>query len=159
MYAIAREGIKEYGERSHKGLTLTCCHLGNLTLMQHDTTEHLYIIMYHFPFEVVATSCPMVVIDGIVAINRYKVILGVSSEFTVEISSSYYSLLIFRKTTRCILYNRKSNRHNLVKCLLIDFQDFLLKLVNGIEYALALINRSLLNLGLQLGNLCLLLVG
>ena len=159
VYAIACKGVEEYRECSHKGLTFTCCHLGNLTLMQNDTTENLYIIMHHFPLEVVATSCPMVVIDGIVAIDCYKVVLWVGSKLAVEISSRNDCFLILGKAACRILYNSKGYRHNLVECLLVDFQNFLLKLVDSIEYAFALINRSLLNLCLQLCNLSFLLVG
>ena len=71
---ITCEGIKEYWEGSNKGFTFTSSHLGNLTLMKNCTTEYLYVIVNHFPFKVVATRCPVVMVDSLVTINSDKVL-------------------------------------------------------------------------------------
>ena len=49
MYTIACEGIEEHGKGSHEGLTFTSSHLGNLSLMEYNTTEELHIIVNHLP--------------------------------------------------------------------------------------------------------------
>ena len=40
---------------TYKGLTLTGSHLGNLTLMENNTTEELYIVVNHFPLHIITT--------------------------------------------------------------------------------------------------------
>ena len=118
MYAVTCQGIEEHRACSHQCLTLTCRHLGNLTLMQHRATEELYVIMYHLPLQVIATSCPMVVVYSLVTVYSNKVILRVSRQLTVKIRSSNNCLLILSKTSCCILHDRECYRINLIQCLL-----------------------------------------
>ena len=158
MYAVACEGVKEYGECCHEGLTLTRCHLGNLALVKNNTTKDLNIIVYHFPLEVVAACCPVVVVYGLVAVDGDEVVFGILCKLTVEVGGGNHCLLVFSETTGCVLYDAESHRHDFVESLLVQVEHFLLQLVDGVEDRLALINRSLLNLSLQLGNLSLLLV-
>ena len=133
MYAVACEGVKEYGECCHEGLTLTCCHLGNLALMENSTTEDLNVIVYHLPLEVVASCCPVVVVNGLVAVDGDEVVLGVLSELAVEVGGSNYCLLVLCETTGCVLYDAESHRHDFVESLLVQVEHFLLQLVDGIE--------------------------
>ncbi len=119
MHSVARQGIKENGERRHQGFTLTCCHLGYLALMKHNATENLHVIMYHLPLLVIASRCPMIVVDSLIAINGDEVFGGISSQLAVEICCRDNGFLIFRKTTCGVLDNTKGHRHHFIKCLLI----------------------------------------
>ena len=69
MHTVSCQRIEEYRQGSDEGLTLTSSHLGNLTLMQYNTTEELYVIVYHLPFKVVTTCCPVVVVYCLVTVN------------------------------------------------------------------------------------------
>ena len=93
MNTIAGEGVEEYGEGCHEGLTFTCCHLGDFTLMKHDTTKELYVIVNHVPRHLIAASHPVVVPNGLVAINIHKVVLD--GEVAVEICGSHDDVTIF----------------------------------------------------------------
>ena len=84
MYAVACEGVKEYWERSHQGLTFTSGHLSNLTLVEHHATYELHIIVGHIPLNHVAACHPLVLVNGVVAVNCHKVKLG--GQMTVKIS-------------------------------------------------------------------------
>ena len=105
MYTIASQGVKEDGQGSDERLTFTRSHLGNLTLMEHGTTEELYIIVYHLPFQVVATSGPVVMIDSLVAIDGDEVLAWVACQFTVEVGSRDDGLFVLGKTTGSLLHD------------------------------------------------------
>ena len=157
--AVAGKSVEEYRECRHESLTLTGSHLRNLALVQYDTAEELYVVVNHFPLQVVAACCPVVVIDSLVAVDGYEVVLRVGSELAVEVGSCYYGLLVLCEAACCVLNDAESYRHHFVECLLVDFEHFLLQLVDSVEDAFALVDRCVLNLSLELGNLGLLLVG
>ena len=71
---IACEGVQEDRSSTYKGFTLTGSHLGNLTLMENNTTKELYIIVDHFPLHIITTGSPVVVIDSLVAIDGNEVV-------------------------------------------------------------------------------------
>ena len=153
MNAIAGQRIQEHGERSHEGLTLTGSHLGNLTLVQHGTTEELYVIVYHLPLEVIATGCPVVVINRLVTINRDEVVLGVASQLTVKISGSHHSLLVLGKTACSILDDAEGSGQHLVERHLIVVERLFLQLVYLVEDGLTLVDGRVLDGSLQLSDL------
>ena len=146
---VACKCVEEYRTCSYQCLTLTCCHLGNLTLMKHDTTEELHVIMDHLPLEVIASCCPMVVIDSLVAVNGNKVLAWVCCKFAVEICCCYDCFLVLSETTCCILYNAEYYWENFVQSHFVFFEYFLVEFVNLCKDAFALIDWSLLNLCLQ----------
>ncbi len=78
MDAVTCQGIQEHGEGSHEGLTFTCCHLGDLSLMEYLTTEELHVVVDHLPFQVVATGSPVVVIDGFVSVDGDEILGRIS---------------------------------------------------------------------------------
>ena len=159
VYTIACEGIEEHGEGSHKGLTFTSSHLGNLSLMEHETTKQLHVVMDHLPFQVVTTCCPVVMIDGFVAIDGDEVLTGIGSQLTVEVGSRDDGLLVLCEATGSLLDDGKHFVHHFVESLLVDVQHFLLYLVNLCEDVCTLIDRGVLDGGLQFGNFVFLLCG
>ena len=153
MYAVACECVEEHGQGGYKGLTLTCRHLGNLTLMEGNTAKHLHVVMYHLPLQVVAACCPMVMVDGVVAIDCDEVVLRIGSQLTVEVSGSNHGLLVLCESTCGVFHYAESHRHNVVERLLVNFESLFLQFVNLVEDAFALVDRRVFNLCLQFGNL------
>ena len=148
MYAVAGEGVKEYGECGDKGLTLASGHLGNLALVEHGTTEELDIIVHHVPQHVVAAGYPVVGVDGLVVLDAHKV-LG-RGKLTVEVGGGHHHLLVLREATGGLLHDAESHGEHLVKSLLVYLQYFLLYLVHLVEDGLALVDRCFLYLRLEL---------
>ncbi len=107
MDTITRQSIQEHRQRSNQCLTFTSGHLSNLTLMQYGTAKQLYVIVYHFPFQVVATGCPVVVVDGLVTIDGDEVLARVCCQLTVKISGRDDGLLIFSKPAGGLLDDGK----------------------------------------------------
>ena len=158
MNAVAGESVEEYRKCRHESLTLTGSHLRNLALMQYGTAEELYVVVNHFPLQVVAACCPVVVIDSLVTVNGDEVVLRVGSQLAVEVGGCNHSLLVLCEAACCVLNDTESYRHHLIECLLVDFEHFLLQFVDSVEDALALVDRSVFDLCFELGNLCFLLV-
>ena len=154
MYTIAREGVEEHRQSGDERLTLTSSHLGNLSLVKYDTTEELYVVVNHLPFEVIASGSPVVVIDCLVAVDGDKVLAWVGSQFAVEVSGSHHRLLVGGKSLGSLLYDGEYLGHHLVEFFLEDVEYLLLDLVNLCEDVGTLVDRCVLNLCLQLVNLC-----
>ena len=159
VYAVACQGIEEDGQRSYERLTLTRCHLGYLTLVEHLTTEELHVVVHHFPLQVVAAGCPVVVVVGFVAIDADEVVARVASQLAVEVSGCHHSLFVLGETACRLLNDAESHRHHLVECFLIDFEYFLVNLVYLVEDSLTLVDRCFFNLSFELFYLSLLLFG
>ena len=149
MHTITRKGVKEHRQGGHKRLTLTSSHLGNLTLVEYCTTEELYVIVNHLPFQVVATSRPVVMIDSLVAIDGDKVLFRVGSQFAVEVSSSHYRLLVLGKASCSLLDDAESHRHHLVQGLLILVESLLVEFVYLVEDRFALVYGCIFDCTLQ----------
>ena len=156
VYAVTCQCIEEHRACSHQCLTLTRRHLGNLTLMQHRTTEELHVIMHHLPLQVIAACSPVVVVYSLVTVYRDEVLLRIRCQFTVKVSSSNHRLLVLSETASRILNDRESHRIHHVECLLQLVQRLLLQFVYLVEYRFTLVNRCLFNLVLKLSYLLLL---
>ena len=152
VYTVASQGIQEDGEGSHEGLTFTSRHLGNLALMEYGTTEELHVIVDHFPLQIVTAGSPVVMIDSLVAINRDKVFLGISSQLAIEICSSHNSLFVLCETTGCLFHDGKHLRHHPIKCFLVDLEHFFLNLIDLCEDISTFINGCVLDSCLQFCN-------
>ncbi len=112
MYAVSGQGVQEHRQRSHQCLSFSGSHLGNLSLMQYDTTEELHIIVDHIPYGVVSSGCPMVMIVRRVSLNIYEIVFG--RQFTVEIIRRHIHYLMGRKTLCRSFHYGEYNRHHLV---------------------------------------------
>ena len=60
VYTITCQCVEEDRGSTNEGLTLTGSHFGNLTLVQNDTTEELYVVVDHFPLHIVTASSVVV---------------------------------------------------------------------------------------------------
>ncbi len=152
VHTVAGQGIEEHGQGTHKGLTLTCGHLGDLTLMEGDTTEELHVVVDHVPFDFVATGCPFIVIDGLVAVDGDEVVGWVGSKFTVEIRSSDHGFLVLGEAACRVLDNTEGDGHHLVECILQGIKHLFVLLVDLVEDRFTLVDRSLFNLSLELSD-------
>ena len=83
MHTLARQGVKEHRKCRHKSLALTGSHLGDLSLMKHNTTDQLNIIVNHVPSHLVAAGDPMVLVDSLVSLDVDKIMID--AERPVEI--------------------------------------------------------------------------
>ena len=155
MHAVSGESIKEYGQRSHEGLTFTRCHLGNLTLMEYHTTEELHIVVYHVPHRIVATGFPVVSIDGLVALDAHEILRG--SQCAVHIGSRHHYLTVLREAACGLLHDGEGLGQHLVECHLVLVEHGGLQLVYLVEELFALLNLGFFYLGFQLGYLGILL--
>ena len=152
MYAVAGQCVKEHRQGSHKCLTLTGCHLGNLTLMQNYTTKQLYVIVDHIPYGVITSGYPMMLPKCLVTIYDHKVMLG--CQVTVKIGRGNLNLLILGKTAGCLLYDGEHIGKDIVKNHLIAVHDLLLQFIYLVEQRLAVLQFSLFNLSLKLLKTC-----
>ena len=113
VHTVASQGIQEHRERSHERLTFTRCHLGNLTLMEHGTTEELHVVVDHVPLQVVTAGHPMVVIDGLVAVDMHKVLGG--SQLAVEIVGRYHHFLVLGEAAGGFLHDAEGHGEHFVE--------------------------------------------
>ena len=74
VYTITCQCVEEDRGSTYESLTLTGSHLGNLTLMENNTTEELYVVVDHFPLHIVAAGSPVVVIDSLVTVDGHEVV-------------------------------------------------------------------------------------
>ena len=96
-------------------------------------------------------------IYGLVSVDGDKVLLRISSQFSVKVCSCDYCLFILCETSCCLLNDSKHLGHHPIKGFLIDVEHLFLYLVDLCEDVCTLIDRCILDLCLQLGNAVLLL--
>ena len=94
--------------------------------MQHFASEELYVVVYHFPFQVVSAGCPVVVVVCLVAFYGDKVFAWVGGEFAVEVGSRNDCFFVFGKSACRFLNDSKHFEHDFVKCFLIHVKCFFL---------------------------------
>ena len=142
---VPGECIEEYGQCGYERLTFTCSHLGDFSLMQHDSSEQLDVIVYHLPLEQVSSSRPLVVINSLVALNRDEVVCRVCREFAVKFGCCDNRLFVFSKSACRLFDDRKSHRHHFVKGILIFVECFLFQFVYAVENFLTLLDGCVLD--------------
>ena len=147
MHTVACERIEEHRQRCHERLTLTCCHLGDFSLMEHGTTDELHVVVDHVPHRLVASSFPLVVPDGLVAVDIHKIV-GLR-QFSVEIGGSDLNLLVLGESSCRFLYDGKDHRQVFIKSLLKDVENFFFQLVNLIKNWLSFLDIRLLDLRIE----------
>ena len=121
--------------------------------MQNHTSKKLYVIMYHLPFQVVASRSPMVVINGFVTVYCDKVLMRIGGQFTVKVGSCNNRFLVLCKSACGVFDDGKSNGHYFVQCFLVLIECDFVKFINLIKNLLALIDRCFFNSFAKFGNL------
>lgn len=143
--------IQENRKRRDEGLSFAGSHLGNLSLMEDDTSDDLHVIVDHIPGDLVSAGHPMALPQCLVAFDLHEV-MG-STEIPVEIIGSNFHYRILRKSARRRLHYRECVRKNLVQNLL-NLSIFVLhKLVGLSRKRLLLTHRNItFKLFLDFGN-------
>ena len=155
--AVSGEGVEEDGERCHERLTFTRCHLGDFSLVEHLTAEELHIVVNHLPFQVVSASRPVVVVDGLVAVDGDEVFGGVGGQLAVEVGGRDDGLLVLGKAACGVFHNAESHGHHVVEGFFIDIERLFLQFVDLVEDGFTLVDGCILDGCLELGNLLFLL--
>ena len=140
MHTLMCQGVEEYGECCHEGLTLTRCHLGDATLVQYDTTKELHIVVYHIPLDDITTRGPLAAVDSLVALDAHQV-LTLGCEVAVEVVGSNHHLVVLGKAACCILHDCECLGENLLKTLLDIIVDALCEHLYLCREALLLLER------------------
>ncbi len=97
--------------------------------MKHYTAYQLHVVVYHVPHHVVSTCHPVILIDGFVAFDGYKV-FSLGGEVSVHLRCGHFHCLIGSETRCGFSHRRKYSGKHLVKLILIDFKDVFLSLVD-----------------------------
>ena len=112
MYSLAGQGIKEHRKGCHEGLSLSCRHLGDLTLMQDDTTDELNVIVHHIPCHLVSTGHPVVLPEGIISFYGHE-FLG-CAEVAVELRCLHLDHRVLLESSCSGLHDGECLRKNLI---------------------------------------------
>ena len=145
MHALSCECVKEHGKGCNQGFTLTGCHFRNHaplllvgldTAVQDDTADELDIIVNHVPGNLVAAGNPVVLPNGLVALDGDE-FAAFGCQLPVKICCSNLYGGVLRKAA--------CGRLNYCKCLGKDFvQDDLDGVVLVLHQLVALACKSLL---------------
>ena len=127
MDAVAREGVEEDRQGGRQRLSFAGKHLGNFSLMQDGSTKQLDVEVNHVPLGVVATCYPMVVIDGLLAVDVHEIVP--CGQLAVEIVCRHLDRLVLCEEFCRALYDGKYLGAHFVECLLETLQHILLQLV------------------------------
>ena len=148
VYTVSGQCVEEYRESSHQCFTFTGCHFRNLTFVQNDTTEELYIVVNHVPYRIVTTGYPVILIDGLVAFDAYKIFR--CSQLAVKIRSGNNDFFIFCESFGSSFHDRESNGQYFVQCFFIFLQNFFFCLIDLCEDFFAVFQFQCLDACLQL---------
>ena len=129
VHTVAAKCVEEHRERTHEGFTFTGSHFGNLTLVKHDTTDELHVVVNHIPSHLVATSHPVVVVSGFVALDGEEV-ATFSRQFAVEVGSGHLDGFILCETASGIFHDGEHFRKHFVELSLNAVEHFFLQFVD-----------------------------
>ena len=144
---ITREGIEEDGERSDEGLTFPRSHLGDLTLVQDGTPEELHVVVHHIPGDLIATSEPVVLIDGHIILDADEVVAD--AEVAVKVRSLDADLGVLCEAATRALDDGEGLGMDFVEDDLELVEDLLLELVYLGPDSFALIELLAFDAGLE----------
>ena len=113
--------------------------------MKHATTEELYVVVYHFPFKVVASGSPMVMVYSLFAVDGDEVVGWISSKVAVEVVGRNNGFLVVGESACRFLHYCINLRQGLIEFFLIDVKNFLLELVYLLKEFCTLIDRCVLD--------------
>ena len=152
VYAVSCQGIEEYRQCRNECLTLTGCHLGNLSFVKNYTTEQLYIVVYHVPYGIVSACLPMVTVYGLVAVDCHEI--EVCCKITVCDCCRYNNLFVLCKTACAVLDNGKSLGKGFVECFVELLKHLFLQFVYLVENSFSLFELCLFYACFQFCNSC-----
>ena len=128
--------------------------------MKHDTADELHIIVAHIPLDHIATGHPLILIDGLVALNGDTLALG--SQVAVVLRGRHGDGFVLLEAAGGLLHHGEGLRLYLVENVLSGGIDLLLQLLNLLVGVLLLLHGDVvvsLQIGLQFGKAVLLGLG
>ena len=137
VYTVAGQAVQEDGQGSHQGLTFTSRHLGNLTLVEDDTTNQLHVIVHHVPGDFVTTGNPVVGVDSLVTVDAHKV-LALGCQVTVKLGGGNGDGLVLGKAAGGGFHDGKHGGQYLIEFVLEDVKNLLLDVIDLLPQRLAL---------------------
>ena len=140
MHTFVGEGVEVYREGCHKGLTFTRCHLGDLTLVQYHAAEELDIVMDHIPGDLVTACHPVIMIDGLVAVDIYEIKAAVCSQVLIHLGCRDDNGLTLCKTACGRLDDRVGFGQDLVEYFFVAILDLFLEFIHFVVDLLALLD-------------------
>ena len=148
MHTLAGKCVQEYRQGCYEGLSFTCRHLRDLTLMEHDAADELHVVVDHVPGHLVATGNPVIPVNSVIAVDGYEIV--VDAELLVEvIGSDHYGLVLLEPASRGF-HNGESLRKYSFQHFLNLFVLFLYKFVRLGGKLFLLVDRDVfLELGLD----------
>ena len=149
MNSASGKRAEEYRQCGHESLTLAGSHLGNLALVEYDTANELYIVVYHVPFDFVSTGNPVVLVYRLVALDGDEV-ATLSCELTVGVGSCDLDGLVGSESGGSLAHCGKHGGEHSVELLLVDVEYIFLALVYLIPQGLALLEGETVDTALYL---------
>ncbi len=119
--------VQEHWKGRNQGLSFTSCHLGDLALVQNDTSDQLHIVMNHIPGNHISAGHPAVVPDS--GITIYLHIIEPCTQVLVKFGGIYPDGLILLESAGSGLHYGKGNRKHFIQHNLHILVDFLLETV------------------------------
>ena len=145
MHSITCKSVEEHGQGSHEGLSFTCSHLSNFSLMKHASTEELHVVVYHFPFQVVASCSPMVMVYSLFSVDGDEVVGWICGEVAVEVVGRHNGFLVVGESACRFLHYCIHLRQGFIEFFLIDVKNFLLEFVYLLKEFCTLIDGCVLD--------------
>ena len=113
---------------SHEGLALAGSHFGNLALVEHDTANELYVVVYHVPGDFVAAGNPVVLVYRFVALDGNEV-AALTCKLTVGVGSCHFDGLVGSESCGSLAHCGEYCREHSVEFFLVCLKNILLALV------------------------------
>ena len=136
--ALAGQGVEVDRQGGHEGLTLTGGHLGNLAAVQHGAADDLHVVVHHVPGDFVSAGHPVVLVDGLVALDGDGGVRG--RQVAVVVGGRHGDGLVLCEAARRLLDDGESLGQYLVEHLLGLVVAVLLQLVDALVEALLLVD-------------------
>ena len=99
MDAFACQGIQEHGQGGHEGFPFAGGHFGHVPAVEGHAAEELHVVMDHVPRDFVSAGCPMVPVEGFVAVDRDEV-LAFGGQLAVGVGGGHRDGLVLGETPR-----------------------------------------------------------
>ena len=122
--AFSRQCVQIDGQGSDEGFTLTSGHLGDFTLVEHDTADELHVIMAHVPLNHVAAGHPAVLVDGFVSVDGDA--FALSGQVAVVLRGRHGDGLVLLEAAGSLLHHGEGLRQYVVEDVLRGGVDLIL---------------------------------
>ncbi len=138
VHTAARQCIEVNRQSSHQGFTFTGRHFRNFSAVQYHTTDELYIVMYHIPFDWSTGSVPFVFPESFVAFDDHE-IFG-RSQTMIVFRCGHAQASVLGQAAGGFFYQRKGFGQDIRQHLFLDGIRIFFQLFNTVEQGFFFIN-------------------